>query len=625
MNLKTLTARVLGLLTVVSFSIFQACDDDEPKDAIAPEVTIANVTEGMMVINSISITADATDNIGVATVDLFVDNNLLTTDTDAPYEFSWDSKTVADGNHVIKIVATDISTNATEKTVTVNVQNTSAPELAITNVTEGANVRNTLVVQATASDNAGVAKLELYVGNTLIATDAVAPYEFSWDSNTVGDGAQILKVKATDNSGNVAEKSVTVNVQNILVTINVAAQHLDMDPDWMERGFVFLSDSEGKLITSQEYTNGTTITLRSSTFNGDKFYLTEVLNEKKGPGTTATRSRAVTYANVERGKKWVLTGDYEDPEDVYVGKANLTFTNVAANYIYDGSAEGDSHFYIEAPTASASLDITRDPALLYVVKYKIDDGSGTPLPAPTYNLYSDVKVGSNSLNLGLVNKTLTKKTITFPADVTESNVYVTGFPVANDFTREVYSLAFRTQYGAQTELYYPSTAFAGYSVETYYRTPTIEYWRQTTSTDFTVPNIPADVDFTFIGGQLTYKATGTDFLSMSIWGPDENTWSFILPPATSLTAIPALVLPTAIQGFTIPALGIPSTYGVYDFEEITSYTGLLTFIGNSALGADELYNTGKNLIDIQYFGSAVNGRAKNSQKRLTPFGKHIKK
>src|SRR5690349_7580263 len=121
MNLKTFSPRLVALILLSSLGVFQACDDDEPKDTLAPEVTITNITENMNVWNTVPVTVDASDNAGLSQIELFVDGNLVATDAEEPFEFSWDSNTILDGQHVLKIVATDKSANTAEKTVTVTV------------------------------------------------------------------------------------------------------------------------------------------------------------------------------------------------------------------------------------------------------------------------------------------------------------------------------------------------------------------------------------------------------------------------------------------------------------------------------------------------------------------------
>lgn len=142
------------------------------------------------------------------------------------------------------------------------------PVLTITAPTNGKTVSNTVTVSATASDNVGVQKVELYVNGVLKATDTTAPYSFTWNSATVANGSCVLTLKAYDAAGNVTTGSVTVTVSNIvkgdvdgdgLVTLNDARMvyRAAYDPTQMTKtiqlyGDVFPYDS----VTLQPVGNG---------------------------------------------------------------------------------------------------------------------------------------------------------------------------------------------------------------------------------------------------------------------------------------------------------------------------------------------------------------------------------
>jgi len=72
-----------------------------------PSVAITNPADAATVSGLVSITADATDDNGVAKVEFFVNSGKIGEDTTAPYAFSWNSSLVADGAHVISTMATD--------------------------------------------------------------------------------------------------------------------------------------------------------------------------------------------------------------------------------------------------------------------------------------------------------------------------------------------------------------------------------------------------------------------------------------------------------------------------------------------------------------------------------------
>jgi hypothetical protein len=73
-----------------------------------------------------TVTASASDNVGVTRVELWVDGALALTDNSAPYSFSWDTTTLANGNHALQSRAYDAANNVGQSTtITVTVSNTS--------------------------------------------------------------------------------------------------------------------------------------------------------------------------------------------------------------------------------------------------------------------------------------------------------------------------------------------------------------------------------------------------------------------------------------------------------------------------------------------------------------------
>lgn len=92
---------------------------------------------------------------------------------------------------------------------------TTAPTTSVTSPAAGSTVSGTITVTASASDDVGVAKVELYVDGALLGTDTSSPYEFSWNTTTVADGSHTLQSKAYDAAGNVgSSSSVSVTVSN---------------------------------------------------------------------------------------------------------------------------------------------------------------------------------------------------------------------------------------------------------------------------------------------------------------------------------------------------------------------------------------------------------------------------
>ena len=74
---------------------------------------------------------------------------------------------------------------------------------SITAPSNGATVVGTISINATASDNVGVTKVEFYVDGALKITDTTSPYSYSWDSTAVANGSHSLTAKAYDAAHNV--------------------------------------------------------------------------------------------------------------------------------------------------------------------------------------------------------------------------------------------------------------------------------------------------------------------------------------------------------------------------------------------------------------------------------------
>ena len=104
-----------------------------PADTTPPTVSITSPGSGTPVSGTTTVTASASDNVGVAGVQFFVDNAALgAEDTTAPYSVPWDTTRVANGSHALTAVARDAAGNrATSAPVTVTVSNAAPPPAAV--------------------------------------------------------------------------------------------------------------------------------------------------------------------------------------------------------------------------------------------------------------------------------------------------------------------------------------------------------------------------------------------------------------------------------------------------------------------------------------------------------------
>jgi hypothetical protein len=92
-----------------------------PHDEIAPELTITAPQDGASVPPGFKVSADATDDKSVETVELWIDDAFTASDIVPPYQLEA-SAGIALGQHTVKVRVIDKASNVTEKTINVNVE-----------------------------------------------------------------------------------------------------------------------------------------------------------------------------------------------------------------------------------------------------------------------------------------------------------------------------------------------------------------------------------------------------------------------------------------------------------------------------------------------------------------------
>jgi len=98
------------------------------------------------------------------------------------------------------------------------------PAVSITNPANNATIKGTILVQATAADDLGVAQVEFLVDGTVRSTDATAPYEYSLNTTSpvLADGPHTISAKAYDATSSTTA-TINVVVDNNAPTISITA------------------------------------------------------------------------------------------------------------------------------------------------------------------------------------------------------------------------------------------------------------------------------------------------------------------------------------------------------------------------------------------------------------------
>jgi thermitase len=181
--------------------------DNFVPDTTAPVGTISSPANGATVSGIVNVAFGGSDNIGVATVELYVDGSLAMRTGSAAGSFSWDTSTAANGAHTLQARAYDVAGNiGTSAILSVNVNNiapdTTAPSVQITSPSSGTKVSRNVKVTVAANDNTGVASIELYIDGKLYQSVAGSTASFTWNTAKVSVGAHTLQAYAFDAAGN---------------------------------------------------------------------------------------------------------------------------------------------------------------------------------------------------------------------------------------------------------------------------------------------------------------------------------------------------------------------------------------------------------------------------------------
>ncbi|MGD2113858.1 MAG: Ig-like domain-containing protein, partial [Acidobacteriota bacterium] len=196
-------------------------------DNTLPYLNVTNPSQGAVVRDNQTIFVSSSDwgatGSGVARVEVRVNGTLLSTDTSAPYSYLWDTRNQGnEGTNTINVKSYDVAGNVTSVTRTVTVDNTP-PSATLTAPSNGAIVRSTVPLTASAWDNVGISSVRFWVDGQHLSGDATSPYTASWDTTSVTEGTHSIYARAHDlTSLSGQSQTVQVIVDNTRPTAGIS-------------------------------------------------------------------------------------------------------------------------------------------------------------------------------------------------------------------------------------------------------------------------------------------------------------------------------------------------------------------------------------------------------------------
>ncbi len=210
--MKLVPALLLGS-TVLLSGCTRPGDDAVQPDTKSPEVSIVTPAGDAVITDNTVVVAEASDNVGVVKVELFVDGFLLSTRTSPPWEYAWNVLAFPVGSaHSVQAVAYDAAGNigsSRDVAVTVSKSDVVAPRVSILAPASDSYVSDQVLISASPTDNIGVAKVEFYIDGALVSTVMRSPWQYTWNTTSLSIlSTHSILVTAYDGSGNAGSAGV---------------------------------------------------------------------------------------------------------------------------------------------------------------------------------------------------------------------------------------------------------------------------------------------------------------------------------------------------------------------------------------------------------------------------------
>jgi hypothetical protein len=334
-------------------------------DGTAPTVTMSAPTSGANVSGSVTVSATASDNVGVAGVQFRLDGvNLGAEDTSSPYSITWDTTTSTNASHTLTAVARDAVGNTTTslgRTVTVNNADTTSPTASITAPASGASVNGTISVTASASDNIGVSGVQFRLdGANLGSEDTASPYTISWNTTTATNGSHTLSAVARDAAGNTGVSTgISVTVNNADTTSPTVSVTVPTSGATVSGSSITLSATasdnigvvgvrfriDGANVGTEDTSSPYSITWNSTTVTNGSHTVSAVARDAAG-NTTTSSNVTITVNNAPANQ--LPNGNIDE----------VNTSGVIRGWSYDPDSSASSNqvrIYVDGPAGTGTL------------------------------------------------------------------------------------------------------------------------------------------------------------------------------------------------------------------------------------------------------------------------------
>jgi hypothetical protein len=185
-------------------------------DRKAP-TTVAGISAGASVDKIVAVNATAADDSGIARVELYANDVLVATDTDAPYAFALDTRTLPVGTSVLYTRAYDAFGNAANSAtialpVTGAAVATDVPTIRFATPHHGDRLSGPVPIEVSATDRERITRLSLSINGREVAVSQGNSLSFLWDTVRAArtPASYSITARAWDPAGNTSAATIAV-------------------------------------------------------------------------------------------------------------------------------------------------------------------------------------------------------------------------------------------------------------------------------------------------------------------------------------------------------------------------------------------------------------------------------
>jgi len=173
-----------------------------------PEISITFPENNGVVSQKVQVNVNVKDDVGVKKVEFYIDQKLKYSDSNAPFIWLWDSTTASSGFHTLKVKAFDTIGQIDVDSIRVKVD--QPPAVAIASPKSGSHILGSVEINAPASDDFGLKRIEFYVDGEKKRSDTTHPYKYTWQTSNYYNGNHSLKVVAVDSINQMTEDTIRI-------------------------------------------------------------------------------------------------------------------------------------------------------------------------------------------------------------------------------------------------------------------------------------------------------------------------------------------------------------------------------------------------------------------------------